>query len=169
MRIKEVIGEDATGGGTSAGSVAAVVTPLGGKKKKMIKRVGEESKGPYKNSMPKTKVSESAPQQLEPVRSIITRILGNDLTWTPGRSKLYKDTRYSKTQRVDDYKMKGVKIKISPSRHKSYISAKETKEPMARKLYSALVKAGYPLSGDLLIFDDVLIFQVRRPINIVEK
>jgi len=41
MKIKEVVKEDATGGGTSSGSVAAVVAPLGGKKKKIIKRVKE--------------------------------------------------------------------------------------------------------------------------------
>lgn len=50
MKIREIVKEDATAGGTSAGAVAAVVAPLGSSKKKK-KKTEMIRRGKFQNSI----------------------------------------------------------------------------------------------------------------------
>jgi hypothetical protein len=106
---------------------------------------------------------DSAPT--EKVSDVIKRVMGDMLIFKPGVSKLYKDTRRSRTQRVDDYKMKMIGVD-DPTVEKGngYFSARHG-HPLAKKLKRALIQAGYPVHDDLLIFPDGIMFQVRTPIT----
>lgn len=112
---------------------------------------------------PKDLSENSAPT--EKVSSIIKRVLGKQLQWEPGISKLYKNTRRSRTQRVDDYAMKNISTGVkSPDR----LSANSgDAQPAALK--KQLIQAGYPVYDDVLIFPDLIMFQVRTPISVTAE
>ena len=99
----------------------------------------------------------------ETAGAVIKRVLGSALIWEPGHSKMYKNTRRSRTQRVDDYVMKGVRVKGTKGR-RGYLAANDG-DKLAVDLKDALIQAGYPVYDDLLVFDDQIMFQVRTPIT----
>jgi len=111
--------------------------------------------------------SEAAPTKLTPVRKVVAQVLGDKFTWEPGYSKSYKNTRRSKTQKVDDYVLKGVKVDGIP-KSKIDFSANEG-DKMAVALKNALTQAGYDIYDDLLIFPHQIMFQVRTPISVSEE
>ena len=98
-------------------------------------------------------------------RSVIENVLGKNLVWLPGVSKMYKNTRRSRTERVDDYSMKyiGVKLNFGASLFLSSDPARPV--VTAVHLKRALIKAGYPVHGEVLIFKDSIGFQVRTPVG----
>ena len=102
------------------------------------------------------KVEESA-QPREKVGRIIRRVLGDKLVWNPDYSVLYKNTRYSKTQRVDYYAMKSIKV----------LASRNELPELGSMLKAELEKAGYPVYkfsiGPLQIS-----FQTRSPVQIIE-
>ena len=96
---------------------------------------------------------------------MIKRVLGPALIWEPGQSKMYKNTRRSRTERVDDYVMKYVRLKLNFG-PQLYLSSDPARPVVsAVNLKNKLIKAGYPVHGDLLIFPDQISFQVRTPIT----
>jgi hypothetical protein len=101
----------------------------------------------------------------EKVSDVIKRVMGDILIFEPGVSKLYKNTRRSRTQRVDDYKMELIGVEDpAVEKGKGYFSARDG-HPLAKKLKRALIQAGYPVYDDLLIFPNGIMFQVRTPIT----
>lgn len=104
----------------------------------------------------------AAPAMKEPTEKagqLIKRVLGDKLVWKPGMSKLYRDTRRSKTQRVDDYKMKFIQVKGATDKWGE-------NSALGRKLRSELIRAGYNVQGQVLVFADEIMFQVRTPITV---
>jgi post-segregation antitoxin (ccd killing protein) len=134
-----------------SGSPAAAKNKVGGRPgiKPNIKRESQDTTG---NAAPTEKVS-----------SIIKRVMGNRLRFEPGVSKLYKNTRRSKTQRVDDYVMKNIETGV-----KQYASA-NSGDAVAASLKKELIQAGYPVYDDVLIFSDQVMFQVRTPITVTAE
>ena len=104
----------------------------------------------------KDEMEESA-QPREKVGRIIRRVLGDKLVWNPDYSVLYKNTRYSKTQRVDYYAMKSIKV----------LASRNELPELGSMLKAELEKAGYPVYkfsiGPLQIS-----FQTRSPVQIIE-
>lgn len=89
MKIREIVREDATAGGTSAGSVAAVVAPLGTKKKK--KKTEMIRRGRYANSVSestKKKVKESEDALPDPHRmaKVVLNAFKKKVPWSVKRS-----------------------------------------------------------------------------------
>lgn len=113
------------------------------------------------NALKKQGAAENA-ALTEKVSSVIKRVLGDQLGWKPGLSKLYKNTRRSKTQRVDDYVMKNVKVHANINNH---LSANRG-DQLAVALKGELKNAGYPVYDDVLIFSDLVMFQVRTTISV---
>lgn len=125
----------------------------------------------YPEATTKSDVSEDASAMpTEKVGSIIRRVLGNRLTWTPGTSKLYKNTRKNKarTLRVDDYAMKYVDVQGVGGGGTSYDRAEEGGN-LAKALKTELVRAGYPVSQGPIIFSDQIMFQTRSPITVTTE
>ena len=137
------------------------------------KAAGERVAGAVLNKLRHAKESvaeeygpmEAAAAPTEKPAAVIKRVLGPALIWEPGNSKMYKNTRRSRTERVDDYVMKYVRLKLNfgPQLYLSSDPARPTVS--AVHLKNALTKAGYPVHGDLHIFKDKIMFQVRTPIT----
>lgn len=100
----------------------------------------------------KSKVNESA-QSKESVGSIIKRVLSDKLTWKPGFSKLYGDSRTTKKEKVTDYKMKYIHVDGTDAEHSA----------LATALQAELSAAGYNVIGQVGIYDHLVMFQVRTP------
>lgn len=98
----------------------------------------------------------------EKVGSIIKRVLGKDLVYEPGYSKLYKDTRRSKTERIDYYNMKYVSV----PRITNNLDGRQ-RGPLDKKLKAALVAAGYNVIH-ASVWSDQISIQTRQPINVQE-
>ena len=104
----------------------------------------------------------------EKVGNIIKRVLGNSLVWEPGYSKLYKNTRRSKTQRVDDYVMKDIEVNVNFPKGDYSLSA-NAGDQLAVDLKNELIQAGYPVHSDVQIFSDQIMFQTRTPITVTAE
>ena len=117
------------------------------------------------NQAAKARDMKEAAAPTETAGAVIKRVLGPALIWEPGHSKMYKNTRRSRTERVDDYAMKYVRIKMNFG-PQLYLSSDPARPVVsAVNLKNKLIKAGYPVHGDLLIFPDQISFQVRTPIT----
>mgnify|MGYP003349030933 FL=1 len=79
----------------------------------------------------------------ETASAVIKRVLGPALLWEPGDSKMYKNTRRSRTERVDDYVMMNVMINTKFA-GKLKLSAKKG-DQFAVDLKDALIQAGYQI------------------------
>ena len=108
-------------------------------------------------------VAEGSEAPTEKPAAVIKRVLGPALTWEPGHSKMYKNTRRSRTQRVDYYDMRGVELRTKFA-GKMYLSSNRG-DKVAVDLKDALIQAGYPVHDDLLVFGNQIMFQVRTPIT----
>jgi hypothetical protein len=108
-------------------------------------------------------VAEGSEAPTEKPAAVIKRVLGPALTWEPGYSKMYKNTRRSRTQRVDYYDMRGVELRTKFA-GKMYLSSNRG-DKVAVDLKDALIQAGYPVHDDLLVFGNQIMFQVRTPIT----
>ena len=106
-----------------------------------------------------------AAEPTEKVGSIIKRVLGQNLIWKPNFSKLYKNTRRSRTQRVDGYVMKDIKVNVKIRKGNDKLSANQG-DQLAVDLKNELVQAGYPVHSDVIIFPNQIMFQTRTPITV---
>lgn len=125
-------------------------TEISAKQKQGFTVIGESM-----DNMAFSEAGAATPQ--EKVGPIIKRVLGKALVYQPGWSKLFKDTRRSKTQRVDDYKLKYIKV----------IGAKPFSN-IKSKLKKALIMAGYNVTY-IGIHPDLIMLQTRQPISVSEE
>ena len=99
----------------------------------------------------------------------IVRGMSDLINWTPGFSVVYPNTRYSKTQKVMDYKVD--RIKFVEKDFKDIKDKVLAEVKIKHKLFAELTKAGYPIkeANDIFVYSGIsgseIRFQVRYPIN----
>lgn len=108
---------------------------------------------------------DSAPK--EKVSAVIKRVLGDKLLWGRRISELRKSPRAN----YDRYLMQGIRVydnfggnDIMPEPFSANAG-----QPLAKKLKRELIKAGYPVSSDLIIYPEAIMFNVRKPTTTAEQ
>ena len=93
-------------------------------------------------------------KKLKPVGAII-REMSDLINWTPGSSVVYPNTRYSKTEKVIDYKVDRIKF------------AEQDLKIVKDMVFAELTKEGYPINkaSDIFVYGRQIRFQVRYAIN----
>lgn len=96
------------------------------------------------------------------IREHILHALGSSVDWVPGSSRLFKDTRYTTHDRVDDYRMKYIDINRSAFSDKGvdHLSS-AAGDQLAVHLHEYLTHNGFEPHGSVEIFRHVVTFQVR--------
>ena len=85
----------------------------------------------------------------------IVRGMSDLINWTPSRSKVYTDSRYTRKEKVVTYRVKFINF------------AEKDSKKIQNKLFAELTKEGYPIKDitDIFVFEGLIRIEVRYPIN----
>jgi hypothetical protein len=103
----------------------------------------------------------------EKVSAVIKRVLGDKLLRGRNISQLIKSPR----AKFDRYQMLHIRVydDFGPDELNPEPFSANEGQPLAKKLKRELIKAGYPVSSDLLIYPEAIMFNVRKPTTTAEQ
>ena len=107
---------------------------------------------------------DSAPT--EKVSDVIKRVMGDKLLWGRRISQLIKSPRAN----FDRYQILHIRVydDFGPDELNPIPFSANEGQPLAKKLKRELIKAGYPVSSDLIIYPEAIMFNVRKPTTTAE-